>query len=184
MERDLFIREVIDWVVHIALAIVVTLLTIYFVGQFTIVQGDSMLPTLQHNNVLIIEKLTQRFGNLKPGDIIVVKIPEFLDGGKTYAVKRIIATAGQKVRIQDGDVYVDDIKLNESYTIGADTMAVKGLHDDLIVPEGYIYLLGDNRMPGESKDSRSFGSIEESKVAGRVVFRLFPLDKLGLVGQR
>lgn len=184
MERDLFIKEVIDWLVHIALAIVITLLIVNFVGQFTIVQGNSMLPTLKHNDILIIEKLTQRFSQLRQEDIIVIRIPELLGEGKTYAVKRIVATEGQKITIRVGQVFVDGTLLNETYTNGADIQITEGLHDDMTVPEGYIYVLGDNRLPGESKDSRTFGPVEINKVAGRVLFRLFPFNGLGPVGIR
>lgn len=138
-----------------------------------------MYPTLQNNDILIIEKLTQQFGQFKQGDIVVLKIPEQLGDGKTYAVKRIVALEGQTIVIRDGLVYVNDVYLDEPYINGSDTQIAAGLHDDLTVPEGYIYLLGDNRLPGESKDSRHFGIIATDKVAGRVLFRLFPLRLFG-----
>jgi signal peptidase I len=140
-----------------------------------------MLPTLKNNNIVVIEKLTQRFGGLKRGDIVVLRIPEFLSDGKIYAVKRVIATEGQRITITDGKVYVDGEKLNENYINGEDTLAAIGLHDDITVPAGYIYILGDNRLPGESKDSRTFGPVETNRIAGRVVFRLFPLREFGCV---
>ena len=101
MKNDKVLKELLDWMLHIALAVAFTFLIINYVGQFTVVQGNSMLPTLKPNSVLFMEKLTRRFGSLKQGDIVVVKIPELLGGGKTYAVKRIIATGGQKVTIKD-----------------------------------------------------------------------------------
>ena len=111
-------------------------------------------------------------------DIVALKIPEQLGDGKTYAVKRIAA-----LRADDSyprrPVYVNDVYLDEPYINGSDTQTAAGLHDDLTVPEGYIYLLGDNRLPGESKDSRHFGIIATDKVAGRVLFRLFPLRLFG-----
>lgn len=181
MERSRVMKEVIDWLTHIGLAIVVTLLIVNFIGQFTIVQGNSMLPTLENNDILIIEKLTQQFGQFKQGDIVVVRIPEFLDDGKTYAVKRIAATQGQSITIQDGKVTVDGVQLQEPYINGDETQATKGLHDDLTIPDGTIYLLGDNRLPGESKDSRTFGPIDMKRIAGRVVFKLFPFRGFGPV---
>jgi len=174
-------KEVISWLTHIGLAILVTLVIVNFVGQFTIVLGNSMLPTLENNDILVIEKLTQRFGQFKQGDIVVVKIPEYLEDGKTYAIKRILATEGQKIAIRDGEVYVAGQKLHETYILGSDTQIAPGLHDDLTVPPGCIYLLGDNRLPGESRDSRTFGPVEVKRIAGKAVFRLFPLRRFGLL---
>lgn len=174
-------KEILDWLKQIGLAIVVTFFIVNFVGQFTIVQGNSMLPTLENNDILIIEKLTQRFGAYKQGDIVVVKIPEFLDGGKTYAIKRIAATEGQRIAIHDGEVFVDGEKLQETYINGSETQIAAGLHDDLTVPKDAVYILGDNRLPGQSKDSRYFGPISVKQITGRVIFRLFPLRGFGLL---
>ena len=96
MDRNRVMKEIVDWLVHIVTAIVITIIIIRFVGQFTIVQGNSMYPTLQNNDILIIEKLTQQFGQFKQGDIVVLKIPEQLGDGKTYAVKRIVALEGRR----------------------------------------------------------------------------------------
>ncbi len=181
MERSHVIKEILDWLKHIGLAILVTLVIVNFIGQFTIVQGNSMLPTLENNDILIIEKLTQQFGAFKPGDIVVVKIPEFLQDGKTYAVKRILATEGQRIAIHDGEVYLQGEKLHEDYINGSETQVAAGLHDDITVPEGTVYILGDNRLPGESKDSRIFGPVNSERIAGKVVFRLFPFRGFGIV---
>jgi signal peptidase I len=172
-------KEIISWLTHIGLSIAVTLVIVNFIGQFTIVQGNSMLPTLENNDILVIEKLTQQFGEFTRGDVVVVRIPEFLDDGKTYAVKRIAATEGQRIAIHNGEVYVDGEKLQETYINGSETQVAAGLHDDITVPRGAIYILGDNRLPGESKDSRTFGPVELKRIAGRVVFRLFPFRGFG-----
>jgi len=180
MKNDTVKKEIIDWLVHFALAIVITLVIINYIGQFTIVKGNSMLPTLKDNNILVIEKLTQRFGQIKQGDIVVVRIPDLLGKGKTYAVKRVIATEGQRIEIKDGKVYVDGEELEENYTSGGDTFAT-GDFSDMVIPENCIYVLGDNRLPGASKDSRTFGPVDESKIAGKVIFRIFPLTEMGKV---
>ncbi|HEY8499177.1 MAG TPA: signal peptidase I [Clostridia bacterium] len=174
-------REIIRWLAQIAPAVIITVFIITYIGQFTIVKGNSMLPTFKNNTILLIEKLTKRFGTLKNGDIVVIKIPEYLDDKKTYAIKRIIATQGQHILIKDGYVYINGNRLNEGYTGGIEIGPVSSLHNDLTVPEGYIYVLGDNRLPGESKDSRIFGPIAASRVEGRVVFRLFPFSELGII---
>ena len=72
--------EILDWAVHLVAAIILGFLIIIFVGRLTIVEGNSMSPTLQNNNILIIESITQRFGTIEQGDIVVLKIPELLSG--------------------------------------------------------------------------------------------------------
>lgn len=171
-------KEIIDWLVHIAPVIVITLLIIKYIGQFTIVQGNSMFPTLKDNNILIIEKVTQHFGQIKQGDIVVVKIPDLLGKGKTYAVKRVIATEGQKVEIKDGKVFVDGTELDESYTSSDETFAT-GEFSDMTVPDDCIYVLGDNRLPGASRDSRTFGPLNRNTITGRVIFRVYPFNQFG-----
>jgi signal peptidase I len=174
-------KGIIRWLAQIAPAIIITFFVVTYIAQFTLVKGDSMLPTFKNNTILLIEKLTQRFGTLKNGDVVVIKIPEYLDDKKTYAIKRIIATGGQHIAIKDGYVLVNGNKLNEDYTGGVAMGPFSSIHNDLTVPQGHIYVLGDNRLPGESKDSRTFGPVSTSRVEGRVVFRLFPFSELGII---
>lgn len=181
MNRKEIIKELMDWLVHIALAVAITIIIINYVGQFTVVQGNSMLPTLKPDSVLIIEKLTQRFSKLEQGDIVVLKIPELLGDNKTYAVKRVIATEGQNVSIRNGIVYVDGKALEEDYRNGTVTSEISGMYSDMTVPKNCIYVLGDNRYPGASKDSRYFGPINTNRVTGRVVFRVYPIPEMGQV---
>ncbi len=181
MDRNHLIKEGLNWLVHIALAILLTLVIVTYVGRFTVVKGDSMLPTLKNNSILFIEKITQRFGELRNGDIVVIKIPEYLNGEKTYAIKRIIALEGQRVMIQEGRVYVDGIEQQEEYTQGSGTTVSNSLYGDIIIPEGCIYVLGDNRLPSKSRDSRVFGPVSIDRVEGRAVFRLFPFSELGII---
>lgn len=181
MERNRVKKEIFSWLRHIGLAVIITLTIIDFVGQFTIVLGNSMNPTLQNNDIVVIEKITRHFGQLKQGDVVILKIPELLSDGKTYAVKRIIAMGGQRISIREGSVYVNEVKLEEPYINGEETLITPGVHDDMTVPEGYIYVLGDNRIPNASRDSRTFGPVEAEKVVGRVVFRLFPISEMGVV---
>lgn len=181
MRNEKFIKELFDWLLHIASAVVLTIIIINFVGQFTVVQGNSMLPTLKPNSVLIIEKLTKRFGSMNEGDIVIVRIPELLGDGKTYAVKRIIAKGGQNVTIKGGKVFINGRELSESYKNGTGTLANAGTYDDITVPENCIFILGDNRLPGASRDSRTFGPINIDRVEGKVAFRIFPFSELGRI---
>ncbi len=175
------IKEIWDWVLHILLAVVLGLIIIIYLGRLTIVEGNSMNPTLKSQDILIIESITQRFGSLKQGDIVVLKIPELLDGKQKYAIKRIIAMENQHVRIADGKVYVDGVPLEEDYINTETTWAEGSLYADMTVPQGCLYVLGDNRIPEKSKDSRIFGAVNKNRVVGRCWIRIFPFSEAGPV---
>lgn len=168
------IGETLDWLIHIAIAIVVGVLIVMFVGQRTIVYDISMEPTLVEGDNLLVEKLGFRFGWLQRGDIIVFKSPE----ADRQLIKRLVAVEGDKVEIKDGKVYVN----GELSLIGLPVEPETPSGDNpeftnLTVPEGFVYALGDNRP--FSMDSTEFGPIDEKWITGRAIFRFFPFSKFG-----
>ena len=173
-------KEVIDWSLHILIAVIVGLLIVRFVAQITIVNKTSMLPTLQHGNVLIVEKISHKLGKLHRGDIVTINDIE-VGGEKEIIVKRVIALENDTVEIKDGKVYVNNKRLEEKYTNGDTTLEVDPKYSKLTVPKGYIYVLGDNRLPGQSLDSRTVGPVKIKQIRGKVIFRLLPLNKFGKV---
>lgn len=178
MNRKLF-KEISGWVFNIAAAVVLGLAIITFLGRLTVVNGNSMSPTLKNQNVLIIESITPRFGTIEPGDIVVLKVPELLEGNQKYAIKRVIAKENQHVKIYDGNVFIDGVKISENYINGEKTYADNSLYADIIVPEGCIYVLGDNRIPEKSRDSRVFGPVKEDRIVGKCWIRAFPFTEAG-----
>lgn len=174
-------KDITEWVLHIVLAVALGLGITTFLGRLTIVDGNSMSPTLKNQNVLIIECLTPRFGDIKQGDIVVLKIPELLEGKKKYAIKRVIATENQHIEIRDGKVFVDGAMLLEDYINTNATFADGSPYADIIVPEGCVYLLGDNRIPDKSRDSRTFGAVNSNRIVGKCWIRIFPFSQAGRV---
>lgn len=140
-----------------------------------------MVPTLKNGDVLIIESVTPRFGTLRQGDIVVMRIPELLGDRRKYAVKRIIAVENQHVQIMNGRVFVDGRKLDEPYINGSETLEMNDFYSDIIVPEGCIYVMGDNRLPDKSRDSRVFGPVNKERVIGKCLLRIFPFTDFGTV---
>ncbi len=176
-------REILDWILHIAVAIVAAILIVTFIGQITIVSKRSMTQTLQNGDRLIVEKITTRFGSLETGDIVVIYYPECLEKG-SLIIKRVVAKEGDRVQIRGGKVYINGQVLQEDYIRGERTETVNETYSDVTLPKGYLYVLGDNRLIGGSIDSRTFGPIEESRIRGRAIFRIFPIKEAGRVGQR
>lgn len=175
------LKEILAWVLHIAAAVVLGLAVITFLGRLTVVNGNSMSPTLKNQNVLIIESITPRFGTIEQGDIVVLRVPELLEGKQKYAVKRVIAKENQHIEIRDGKVFVDGKELSESYTNNTETHAGSSLYADMIVPQGCIYVLGDNRIPEKSRDSRIFGPVKVDRIVGKCWIRIFPFTEAGQI---
>lgn len=177
--KNPMVKEALDWAFHIVIALLIGLFIVNFVVQRTIVRGNSMQPTLQDENQLLIEKVSQRFSGLHRGDIVTVYVPESLGEGRDYIIKRIIGVEKDHVQLKDGKVYVNGTALDEDYINGDTTLAGDQSYNDVTVPEGYVYVLGDNRLPNASMDSRYIGLISEDRVRGKAFLRYFPLNEIG-----
>ena len=151
----------LDFIQIIGTALVLTFILLIFI-QPSVVSGESMYPTLHHNDKLILWKL----GELEQGDIVVF---DSHNANNDKYVKRVIGVAGDHVEIVDSIVTVNDVLIDESYVNPAEALYNKG-DVDIIVPEGEIYVLGDNR--NHSNDSRNFGTVDLDDVDGKVIFNL------------
>lgn len=171
----------LDWAVHIAVAVAIGLVIVNYVAQLTLVWGNSMLPTLQNWNILIIEKITPRFGHLERGNIVTLNVPEMIGEDRRTVIKRIIGVEGDTVELRDGRVYLNNEPLKEEYVNGNSTLPINSQYSKVTVEKGYIYVMGDNRMPGASDDSRRMGPLKLEKVGGKAVLRLMPVNKIGII---
>lgn len=170
--------EAYDWVQSVVSAIVVGILLFVFIGRTIGVDGSSMYPTLHDRDRVITSNM---FYTPKNGDIVVVKVPSF---SETPLVKRVIAVGGQTIDIDfvTGDVTVDGAVLHEPY-INELTHQQLEFSGPVTVPEGCIFVMGDNR--NESSDSRraTIGVIDERAILGKVHMVLIP-GKNAVTGER
>ena len=171
------VREILSFLLYVAVVVGVTFLIIHFVGQRTYVSGSSMENTLSDGDNLIVDKLTYRFSDPKRYDIIVFPY-QYEDN--TYFIKRIIGLPGETVQIVDGTIYINGEVLQESY--GREVMRNSGLAaDPITLGEDEYFVLGDNR--NDSTDSRdpSVGKIKRNQIIGRAWVRIWPLSKIGIL---
>ena len=170
--------EVISLILYIAVALVITFLLIKYVGQRTVVDGQSMEPTLYNNDNLIVDKISYRFKDPERFDIIVFPY-QYKDD--TYYIKRIIGLPGETVQIDtEGNIYLDGEILEESYgkeIIKDPVLAAQ----PITLGDDEYFVLGDNR--NHSGDSRfaDVGNVKRSQIIGRAFFRMWPISSMGLI---
>lgn len=165
-------NEAFEWIKSIGTAIIIAVLIKTFVFNTTYVLGNSMYPTLHEKDRLFALKLSLYFDGPNRGDVIVLEAPD--NTNKDY-IKRVIGIEGDTVEIIDGKVYVNDIILVEDYI---DQSSFTHIYNESSwkVPAGQVFVLGDNREEGASKDSRYFGCIPIESIKGVTGFRYFPFD--------
>ena len=204
------VKDALEWVYCIVIAIVLAVLIKYYIGTPTVVKMSSMYPTLEQSDRLILSRINRTTKKLpERGDIITFEAPSnsssknadldnpvakyenepegwfnrfvyyVLEFGKTSYIKRVIALPGEHVEIKDDKVYINGNPLNEDYLQPNVKTPATGPYTDFIVPENYIFAMGDNRT--DSKDCREFGCIPLEKIESKVVIRFFPFNKFGKV---
>ncbi len=205
------VKNILEWIYCIIIAVVLALLFRYYIGTPTIVQQPSMYDTLEEGQRLILNRWVRTVnGEYNRGDIITFEAPSesilsayevdydnpvaiynynpegllekftyyVLEFTKTSYIKRIIAVEGDHIKIEDGKVYLNGEELDEPY-LDDGVVTEGGVYNDIIVPEGCVFVMGDNRE--HSTDSRSFGCIPIERIESKVWIRFWPLDKFGKV---
>lgn len=165
--------EGVEWGKSVVIAIIIAFLIKTFIFNSTLVMGSSMEPTLHPSDRLFAEKISIYLKKYDRGDIIVLKAP---DEDKKDYIKRIIGLEGDKVEIKDGQVYINNELLLEDYIL-EDSYTHSYGEISWLVPEGEVFVLGDNRDDGASKDSRVFGTISVDSIKAVTCFRYYPFDK-------
>jgi signal peptidase I len=160
------------WVRDLIISLAISAFIIIFLYQPVKVEGTSMLPGLDDQERIFINKFVYRLEPIERGDIVVFRYPR--DLSKSY-IKRVIGMAGDHVSIDDGAVYVNGRRIMEPYVpiLYADLRS----YPEIVVPQHSYFLLGDHRTM--SDDSRDFGPVSEEFIYGKAVFGYWPIDRVG-----
>jgi len=146
----------------------------------TIVKEISMVPTLDENNYLMIAKQAYQFGDVARDDIVVFHSNLTDDEGKEkLLIKRIIGIPGDVLTISNGSVYRNGNRIQEPYIMGGIDGETNGELYNYVVPENFVFVMGDNREVSLDSRSEEVGPVRISDILGKAFFRLYPFDQIG-----
>ena len=188
-------RRPLGCLVEIAETLILTIVIFWliqtFVAQPYQVQQNSMLTTLEEGQYVLVDKLSPHFDAYNRGDIVVFSPIEREDSCSAPAagtqgpdttpfIKRVIGEPGDEIELREGDVYVNGARLDEPYVNGADTLPL-GDNDSWSVPDGRLFVMGDNRLNSTDSRSEQIGLVCVNDVVGRAWLRYWPLSALGIL---
>lgn len=160
------------WARDLLVSLAISAFIIIFLYQPVKVEGTSMMPGLEDQERIFVNKFVYRWEPIQRGDIVVFRYPR--DTSKSY-IKRVIGIAGDRIRIDSGQVYVNGEALDEDY-VPNDYVDARS-YAEIVVPPNSFFVLGDHRSM--SNDSRDFGTVNERYIYGKAVFGYWPMEKLG-----
>nr|WP_183811631.1 signal peptidase I [Edaphobacter lichenicola] len=163
-----------SWLRDLVISVAVSTFIIIFLYQPVRVEGTSMLPMLEDQDRLFINKMAYRVGEIQRGDVVVFLYPH--DHEKSY-IKRVIALPGDTLRIDHGQVIVNGRRISESYV--PRRFADDRSQPEMTVPGNEYFVMGDHRSI--SSDSRDFGPVDRDLIYGKAAFVYWPMDQAGVV---
>ncbi len=170
------VKEILDWIKYLIIAVIIALVIRTYIFTLVRVDGLSMYPTLNHGDTLYANRFMYE---PECGDVVVFRPP---NNPKTPYIKRVIATEGQVVDIDPYSckVSVDGVVLDEDY-IKEPMLSGGNMQYPCTVPEGYIFVMGDNRNNSLDSRTSTVGFVPVDNVIGEAVFRLLPVTQIGIV---
>lgn len=202
MLKEGWVKEILEWILCFVIAYAIYLVINYFIGTIAGVKQSSMYPTSKEGDRVVISRRVLFNKKLNREDVVILEAPidveenttdyaiyeektgldyfayKVMGIGKRSYIKRIIGIPGDHLYIAEtGEVYINDKILEEAYLVDGLKTPRTGNYYDVVIPEGYVYVMGDNREG--SKDSRELGLIPMDRVEGKVVTRIWPLNKIG-----
>jgi signal peptidase I len=166
-----------EWTKTILTAVLISMLLRTYVVEARWIPSESMVPTFQVGDRLLVEKISLKTGSFHRGDIVVFDAPQ--TSGMTEAmIKRIVGLPGDILRIQNGVLYVNGTPLDEPYVVEK----AKYNFGPFTVPENDLFVMGDNR--NNSFDSRYWGPLSKDLVIGKAVIKFYPFHDIGLINHK
>ena len=161
--------EIKDWVISIVVAVALAMFIRTFIVELYLVDGPSMMPTLEHQQRLVVNKFIYRVRPPEKGEILIFQYPK--DKSRDF-IKRVIAVPGDTIEIKDHNVYVNGELQNEDYILSK----CRSDYPKTTIPEGHVFVMGDNRNNSEDSRSAEIGVVTSDMIEGRAWFVLSPAE--------
>lgn len=178
-ENNQVYRVLLENMQIVVVALILSFIIRTFIAEPRYIPSESMLPTLEEGDRLIVEKVSYYFHPPQRGDVVVFKPPMQLklQGYKKEQafIKRVIGVGGETVAVIDGKVYIDNQLIPEDYILESPRYKLQ----PITIPDSQLFVMGDNR--NNSNDSHIWGLLPQKNVIGHAVFRFFPFQRIGNV---
>ena len=162
--------EIKDWIVSIVVAVALAMFIRTFIVELYVVDGPSMRPTLESEQRLVVNKFIYRFHPPEKGDVLVFQYPR--DPSRDF-IKRVIAVPGDTIEIREGRVLVNDQLLTEDYILEK----TRSEYPKATVPEGHIFVMGDNRNNSEDSRFADVGFVPYDLIKGKALLVFWPISQ-------
>jgi signal peptidase I len=163
------VSEIKDWIVSIVVAVALAMFIRTFIVELYVVDGPSMRPTLESEQRLVVNKFIYRFHPPEKGDVLVFQYPR--DPSRDF-IKRVIAVPGDTIEIREGRVLVNDQLLTEDYILEK----TRSEYPKATVPEGHIFVMGDNRNNSEDSRFADVGFVPYDLIKGKAMLVFWPIS--------
>ena len=178
-------KEMIEWIVALAIGIIIAIILTVFIGTSYTVSGESMHPTFEDKDKVIVSKISKTLNHIDSGDVII-----FHANSKSDYIKRLIGKPGDTVKYKKDQLYINDKKVKESYlsenkkykdgkylTEDFNSKSLNGANGKAKIPADKYLVLGDNRQNSNDSRYKDVGLIDKKQIVGKVMFRYWPFDK-------
>lgn len=165
-------RQILVEIIQTISLALLLFLAINLVSARIRVDGQSMEPAFRDGDYVVVNRLAYRLGEIERGDVVVFPFPM---NREDDLIKRVIALPGDRISMEEGQLYVNGVTLQEDYL----REPPRGNLQELIVPDSHVFVMGDNR--NDSSDSRNWGPLAVEEIIGKAVFRYFPFNAMGVV---
>jgi len=169
------IHVIIEWLEAVLIAVVIAVVIENLLFSFAVVNGQSMAPTLDSEDRLLIGKAPFIYHRLNIGDLVIFNPPDQSNQDEIF-IKRVIAKESDHFYIEDGILYINGERKVENYIFEEDYLKRNYQLLEGVVPPDTVFVMGDNR--NDSNDSRTFGFVPKDKIKGKVLFKVWPLDEV------
>ena len=178
-------KEIIEWIVALAIGIIIAIILTVFIGTSYTVSGESMHPTFEDKDKVIVSKISKTLNHIDSGDVII-----FHANSKSDYIKRLIGKPGDTVKYKKDQLYINDKKVKEPYlsenkkykngkylTEDFNSKTLNGANGKAKILEDKYLVLGDNRQNSNDSRYKDVGLIDKKQIVGKVMFRYWPFDK-------